>query len=167
MALTIETGAGIPDADSYATVAEVRAYAASRGISLPAADGEVEILLRQATDFLDSLESRYKGDRVASDQALAWPRSDVYLFESETPVDITAIPDQLKRGQMQLACDANTFALQPTGSGREVVRQKVDVIETEYAKTGQGSVQPVFNKAMAILEPLLTAGGMSVQTLRV
>src|SRR5688572_8818215 len=133
MALTIETGAGVTGADSYASVAEARAYATSRGITSLTAltDAQVEVLLRKASDFLESLESRFKGSRVADDQALAWPRSDVYLFSSDTLFDEEDIPAQILTAQCQLACDAAGTDLLPNGTGREVIRQKVDVIETE------------------------------------
>lgn len=169
MALTLEDGTGVVDADSYASLAELNAYAASRGITLAGNDAAKEVLLRNAADYLDSLESRFKGDRVDPEQALAWPRSGVYLFESEVEFANDAIPAQLIKAQCQLACDAEAGGtnLLPNGSGREVLRTKVDVIETEYAKTGQGAVLPRFTKALAILEPLFSGGGMSVQTVRV
>lgn len=166
MALIIETGAGVPDADSYASLAELATYATSRGITLTAAtDTAKEVLLRKAADYLDTLEPKFRGSRVEADQALAWPRSDVLLYGVAFAED--AIPDQLIKAQCQLACDADTLNLQPNGAGREVIRQKVDVIETEYAKQGTGSVKPELNKAMAILEPLLNSNGFAVQTVRV
>lgn len=168
MSLTIEDGSLVANADSYASVAEAQAYATSRGLSLPATDGAIEVLLRQAADYLDSLENRYKGNRVESDQALAWPRSDVYLFDSTTVLPETEIPVLLKRAQCQLAVDANTLTLQPTGSGQEILKQKVDVIEVEYAERGSVVIQPEFTKALAMLEPLFKgAGGFTIRTVRV
>lgn len=168
MALTIETGAGIAGANSYATVAQAQAYAAARALTLPAGTPAVEALLIKAADFLESLEDQFKGSRVESDQALAWPRTDVYLFDSTDMFGEDEIPVQLINAQCQLAFDGVANTLQPTGSGREVIRTKVDVIETEYAKRGSGTIQPDFNKAMAILAPLLdNSSGFSLTTLRV
>lgn len=168
MALIIETGAIVEGANSYASVAQARAYAEARGITLPAGDADVEKLLVKACDYIDSQEERFKGERVSADQPLAWPRSGVFLFASETEFDRESIPAQLIKAQCQLAFDAVATDLQPTGTGREVVREKVDVIETEYAKTGSGSVTPELNKADAILSPLFkNQGGFALRTLRV
>lgn len=169
MALTIETGAGVANADSYASVAEARAYASARGVTLSAVDGDVEILLRKACDYLDSLETEYKGSRVESDQALAWPREDVFLFDSEEAFPSTDIPDQLLRAQCQLAVDAVATDLQPTGTGRETLMERVEgAVEVQYAERGSGSVTPELNKANAILGPLLkSGGGFGLTTVRV
>lgn len=159
MALVVETGLLVPAAVSYVTAAEARAYAAARGITLSASDAIVEPLLVQAMDYLDRYEDDYQGSRVDVTQALPWPREGVYLLGELFASD--AIPAALKKAQMQLAIDASNGDLQPTGSGREIVRQKVDVIETEYAKTGSGSVTREFNKAFDILKPLLKTGALA------
>lgn len=166
MALTIETGTGVAGANSYATVAEARTFASTRGVTLSASDPAVEVLLVKASDFMNSLESKFKGTRVSPTQALAWPRENVYLFGSTVAALPTALPACLKQAQCQLAMDAVTLDLLPNGKGREVIRQKTDVIETEYAKSGTGSITPRLNKAMALLEPVFK-GGLSVQTVRV
>ena len=168
MALTIEDGTIVAGADSYATVAEARAYALSRGVTLSATDSVVEILLRKGSDFIESLEDRFKGDRTDPAQPLAWPRAGVILFNATDEAPDDEIPELLKRAQIQLAMDAVDIDLQPTGSGREIIKTKVDVIETEYAKRGSGSILPELNKAMAILQPLLNGGGsFSISTVRV
>ncbi len=165
MALTIETGAGVPNADSYVTVQAARDYASSRGLPFPTPDADAEVLLRRACDYLDTLEEQYKGARTTGTQPLAWPRLAVIVFGEEVADD--SIPDQLKRAQCQLACDAKTTSLMPNGTGREVLRTKVDVIETEYAKSGSGTVTPELNQAMAILAPLLESNGLVLRTVRV
>lgn len=168
MALIIETGDGVTDANSYATLAEWKSFAALRGIAVPT-DAAIEAALIQAADYIESLEDRFKGDRVLADQALAWPRQNVYLFGSSTALDDDYIPPQLKTGQNQLAADAIALggSLMPNGSGRQVVREKVDVLEVEYANTKSSSVLPVFNKALSFLAPLFGNGGMTVKTIRV
>lgn len=168
MSLVIEDGSSPSGAESYATVAELRSFATSRGITgVPVGDTACEVLLRKACDFLGTLEGRYKGARTADDQPLSWPRSSVYLFGTTTLFADDEIPTQVVTAQCQLACDAITTELQPLGTGREVIKQKVDVIETEYGKTGGGTVQPEFNKAMGILAPCLNGGGFGVQSVRV
>lgn len=166
MTLIIEDGTGVSGANSYASVAEARAYASARGLTLPATDGAVEVLLVQACDMLQSLEPRYKGARVTDTQELAWPRQSVYLFGSSAPLGTTSIPAILKQAQCQLAFDASQTTLQPTGEGRQVIEKQTDVLITKWSDTRASTIQPVFNKAMGILAPLLRS--MSVlSTLRV
>lgn len=166
MPLTIETGAGIVGANSYATVEEARAYATARGLTLPATDGPVEAALVLACDKLETY--RYRGAKTAADQALMWPRAEAYLDGAYDAVATDYIPAQLKFAQCQFAVEsANGADLQPTGSGREVIEKTVDVLTTKYAPTGAGTVTPQFNKAEAILAPLLASAAFGLSTLRV
>ena len=167
MALIVETGAGVTDAEAYASASDLTAFAAKYGITLPAGDPAKEVLLRKGADFLESLESRFKGSRVDSLQALAWPRSDVFLFGATEALATGTLPDALVKAQLQLACDAITVDLQPTGTGQEVVRKKVDVLEVEFAKRGSGSIIPELNKAMGILAPLFNDGSFALTSTRV
>lgn len=162
MSLTIEDGSGVVSANSFATVAEARAYAGARALSLPATDADVEALLVKACDFLGAQESRYQGQRSAVAQALAWPRSAVYLFGSLEPLPSNQIPSILKQAQCQLAVDVVSGDLQPLGEGREVLQETVGPLTTVYAARGSTSVTPQPNKALAMLEPLFK----SVNSLR-
>lgn len=158
MSLTIEDGTGVAGANSYATVAEARAYATARGLTLSATDSIVETALVLACDKLESY--RYKGTKTTGEQPLAWPREDVDVEGSDDALANDAIPDKLKQAQCQLAVEsAAGTQLQPTGTGREVIKQTVDVIVTEYARRGSGSITPEFNKAEAMLVSLLQSGG--------
>lgn len=156
MALTIEDGSIIAGANSYVTLVEARAFASARGITLPAEDATAEILAIKAVDFLEAQRNHYEGAKLERDQPLQWPRQEAYLDGFEIYED--EIPDILKNAQCQLMMDVfSGLDLQPNGTGREVVREKIDVLETEYAQTGSGVLQPIFAKAMAYLEPLFGA----------
>lgn len=166
MALVIETGSGVPGANSYASVAEARAYATARGLSLPADDTAVERALVLACDKLETYA--YKGDKADESNPLEWPRQNVYVGAATEPLDNDAIPDRLKTAQCQLAYDSTKVELQPTGTGREVIATKVDAIETRYAQRNSGSIRPELNKAEDILKPLLsTSGGFGLSVVRV
>lgn len=168
MPLIIEDGTIIEGANSYATVAQARAYATARGLSLPTADGAVESALVLACDKLQSY--RYKGSQVSpATQPLVWPRSEVYFDGEDTPLDAATIPACLISAQCQFAFEASGGTdLQPTGTGQEVILEKVDVIETHYQPRQSGTVQPEFNKAESILAPILQNGsGLSLRAYRV
>lgn len=159
MSLVIENGSLVAGANSYVSVAEARAYAEARASTFPAGNAEAEAALIVANDYLESLRAEFKGSKVdPATQSLQWPRQGVQIDGWNVPVD--HIPKELKAAQCQLAIEAAAGTdLMPTGDGREVIREKVDVLETEYAPGAGGSPQPYLAKARALLAPLLSAGG--------
>lgn len=166
MALVIEDGSGVAGANTYIDADAARAFAAARGLSLPAADADVEVLLIKAMDFIEAFRADFQGIKTSPDQPLQWPRTGATL--DGYPLAEDAIPATLASAQAQLAADANLQELMPTGSGREVVMEKVDVISVQYAESGNGNPQPVFTKAEALLKPLLKSGLFgSLRSLRV
>jgi len=108
-------------------------------------------------DLVESFRDRFRGVKTATDQPLQWPRTYVYidgtLFASDD------IPDELKNAVCQLAVEAVSIDLQPNLGGRTVTKQKVDVVEVEYAARGAASDYTVFSKANAFLSPLLSSTG--------
>lgn len=155
MALVIEDGSGVTDANSYASVTDARAYALARGLELPVDDADVEILLTNAVDLIESLRSRFKGQKTDNAQAMQWPRKCVYIDDNCEPFPDNAIPVELVKAQCQFAFDSSVTELQPTGDGRQTISEKVDVLEVHYSDQDGSVVQPVFTKAYAILQPLL------------
>lgn len=170
MALIIENGSLVVGATSFVSVAEVRAYAAARASTVPAmggpGDAQIEAACIVAIDFLESLRDKYQGSKVdASTQALQWPRTGAYLDGAE--ILQTAIPRILKDAQCQLALEVcNGVDLMPSGDGREVIRKKIDVLETEW-KPGTGSnPQPALTRVRALLAPLLRYGTGQLTVIR-
>lgn len=166
MALIIEDGTGVANANSYVSLVDARAWAALRGVSLPAVDADAEVALMKAMDFIEALRLRFSGSKTLSTQSLQWPRTGATL--DGVALDDDAMPSELRSAQVQLAIDSTSVDLQPTGTGQEVLREKIDVIEVQYAERGAGTVQPQLNKAMAFLEPLFKNSGFStLRTVRV
>lgn len=161
MALIVEDGTGVAGANSYTTVVAARAYALARGVTLSAVDSDVEVLLIKAMDYIESLRGQYQGERTYTSVTnnLVWPRYGVYI--DNAPLDYKTIPAVLKAAQAQLAMDAVSTDLMPTGSGREVIRERVEgVVEVEYNPLGITSVQPALTRAKALLAPLMMSGGL-------
>lgn len=156
MTITVEDGSGIADANSYVTIADYRAYASQRGVSLPVADPDVEPQLIQAMDYLEI--QPWAGYPTYDDQALAWPRSGVYISGSE--IAENAIPGKIKFAQMQLAIQVNAgVVLLPTViGGAAIKRDKVGPLETEY-DTGNVGIMPYFASISALIKPYLTGLG--------
>lgn len=163
MALVVEDGTGVANANTYASVAEAKAFAGLRGATLPSADTDIEILLIKAMDFLEAQSSRFQGSRTHTTQLLSFPRTGVTI--DNLSVDANAIPSELKYAQIQLAIEANTTDLQPTrqsGASGPVTRKKVDTIEIEYSSEKARGFTPAFAKADAHLSKLFVRGGLSL-----
>ena len=79
MTLIVEDGSIVENANSYVSVDDARTFASLRGVTLPASDAEVEVLLIKATDFIEAQRLRFQGSKVNQDQALQWPRTGVYV----------------------------------------------------------------------------------------
>lgn len=172
MDLIIEDGTGVEDANSYATVQQCKDYCASRGFllvdsdSVALTDEVISQLLVRACDYLQGL--KFKGNKTDEANALEWPRENVFIGNNEAALESDTIPAKVIAAQCRLAYDSNTTDLQPTGDGREVVREKVDVIEVQYNPRGSGSVIPQPNAALSILTPYLEDGGVfSLRSVRV
>src|SRR5690606_25452715 len=112
VALEIEDGTGVPDADSYATAAELADRAAAYGGTVPGDDTGREVLLRRAAEAMNAM--RWKGRRVSALQALAWPRSGVTVDGEVLPSD--EIPAGIKYGQMALAAEIHADDIDPPES---------------------------------------------------
>lgn len=154
MALIIEDGTGVDNANSYISVAEARSFASLRSLILPSSDSEVEVLIVKAFDYLESLD--YKGNHANPPQSAEFPRRDLYLqgiLFSESQ-----IPYKLKQAQSQLTYEAVNIDLQPTGNGKEVIKEKVDVVEVQYSEKGINVARPTFTTVNSFLKDLLKSG---------
>lgn len=131
MALVIEDGSGVPGADSYATAAELANRAEAYGWTIPADTAGQEILLRRAAEAMNALD--WKGRRVSATQSLAWPREGVEVDGELLPDDM--IPGPIQYGQMALAAEIHADDTDPPEQKQgAVTREKVDVLEVEYAE---------------------------------
>lgn len=156
MALTIEDGTGVPGANSYNSLPEIRSFASARGLDLPAADADLEILAIQAFDYIESFRTRFQGMKTTVSLRHQWPRSGVVVDGYYVPSDV--IPAELKDAHAQATVEAYSTDLMsnPTAA---VKKEKVDVLEVEYQESSPVSMSPSFPKVDAFLAPLLSSGG--------
>ena len=135
----VEDGTGYSNTNSYLEIVDADEIISNYGNSalwLAATDDAKETALRQATRYLD-LHYLWSGYKVAQDQALQWPRYEMY-DEDGWLVDYTVIPNRLKEACAYLAIkviDGNTL-LEDFVNNSKVKRTK-DVIgpiteEREY-----------------------------------
>ena len=129
--LVIEDGAGLPDAESYATAAELVVYGGKFGVTLPVEEAAQEALLRRAALVMEGMS--WKGRKASGDQALAWPRRGVELDREIKPD--SHIPSRIKCGQMALAAELHADDIDPIEQRKgAVTKEKVDgAVEREYA----------------------------------
>jgi hypothetical protein len=159
MALIIEDGTIVTDANSYITIAEYRLYGSERGLTITADDTLAEQQLKRSMDYLLTYEDDYQGYRQSSEQELSFPRSPIYVFGFDQSGQI---PVNLKNGQARLAYDAASSELQTNGAGQEVIEEQVGPLKTKYNPNGATNPQPNFTEALSILDPLFKEGTGSI-----
>lgn len=171
MALIIETGAGLPDADSYTSVADADAYHAKRQNTAWAAfdSPTKESLLIKATEYMvGQYRERWKGCRRTTTQALDWPRYDVELddvgfgaYAAYVASDI--VPDQVQNACAVLALQANSGDLAPAIK-RTVKEKVIGPIKTVYA---DGAPEYVRYRAVdQMIKPFLCGSGLTGRMVR-
>lgn len=155
MALIVEDGSIVIGANSYVTTAEIRAYADSRGISLPAENSALEIMAVLAFDYIESFYLQFGGKRTQVGQRTAWPRTGVVV--EDYTVGPHEIPWQLKEAQCQATAEAIEADLMPNPSGGAIKSEKVDVIEVVYQDSAEATTSggiaylPKVNAKLALL----------------
>ena len=107
MALTLilETGAGLANANSYATVAESDAYHDGHLYATAwtgATSGNKAAALVMATRLIDA-EIQFLGLRTIMTQALQWPRTDVPNPDADAVLADNALPAVLVRATCEQA----------------------------------------------------------------
>lgn len=136
MTLTVEAGIGLPDAESYASVAAADARCASLGVTDWASrtEPQKEIALRRATQFMvANYRSRWAGRRVYQAQALDWPRYDVCV--DDFVVVSNTVPLEVVNACIDLAArTAAGIELLPDldVGNNQIKRDKTGPLETEY-----------------------------------
>lgn len=162
MTLTVEDGSNVSGADSFITLAECDAYHMARGNSSWASDDAKEPAIRRATANLSSKIWSGKPTNARS-QALAWPRTGVVDANGYTIAE-DEIPQEIKDAACELALRelVSPNSTNPDFVASEKIkREKIDVIETEYADTANNSqsITPVFQVVDALIGQFLSNGG--------
>lgn len=149
MALLVEDGTGLADAESYVTVAAFRAYATSYGQDVTAkTDAECEVQLRLAAQWIDT-RWRYKGVRLKASQALEFPRSGLTDWSGYKQ---TGVPARVARATSELAIRglAGTSLVPDLDRSAWIKSESVGPISTTYADGAPQST--VFSVVERLLE---------------
>jgi hypothetical protein len=160
MALIVEDGTGLANANSYVSEAECTAYLAARGKTIA---GTKEVAIIKAMDFMrQKYRGRWQGIKKTDAQALDWPRYDV-LVDGYSVLS-TIVPVEVKNACCELAFRADTEDLMADLT-QGVKREKIDVIEVEYDTSS--SQQKRYAAVESILGPYLTGASNMVRLQRV
>jgi len=155
MSITVNT-------NSYVTRQELIDYADARGITVPDT-AETDVLLINATDFLETYEGRFLGSRATAEQALAWPRQGVVLRGFKVPDD--EVPELVKQVQKEIALDLQAGVDLYNREDRQIVtRERVDgAVEVAFATPNVVGVRLQQSKAMNLLRLITTGGTITLE----
>lgn len=150
-AFLVETGVGLAEANSYASVEFADTYLSINVQQFAAWDAlsptEKQHLLARASQYLDRM-IRWNGTKVVEDSGLRWPRAEVYNTDCYLIPD-TVIPRELMEAAVELATYFNQQDLtrRVAGSG-ELEELHVDVIELHYSEAPEQEVVPAWVLAL-------------------
>lgn len=170
MAFKVEDGTGLPDSNSYLSVEAADSYFTDVGnakwLSLTV-DAKQSCLV-QATRYMDArFGSRWRGEQLKPDQALAFPRVNI------APGIPDGMPKALLNATAEYAVRATPGPLAPdpqydaTGRLYTKMYKRIGPIITEYdydSAKGSMTVQwPPYPLADAMLRPLLAYAGAVIR----
>lgn len=142
MALVVEDGSVVPNADSYISVVDADAYFASRlyADAWNAADADTkEKALKTATFWLD-VKVRWRGDKADEASALQWPRKNVCnnfggkLPDEEMPKFLLAATAELAKSFLE----SDRLAESDTGGFKHIRIDTISLDMTSRASNGAG-----------------------------
>ena len=154
--VVVETGAGLPDADSYLSVQEAIQYHTARGnlawLRLTTLEAR-DIALRLATDYLrQEYSGLWKGCKTHAHQRLDWPREGVCVDGFDVPAD--SVPEAVRHGCAELALRVLQGPLSPDLKPQPI-RKTAGPITVEYDPGGRQS--PHYSAVDGLLRPYLQA----------
>jgi hypothetical protein len=168
MALVVEDGSGLSNAEAYISEADADTYFTAHGDPTTwtnATTAQKEVALREGTAYLDlNYGLKWKGTRSSTTQALTWPRQNCAGLDSEA-IASTAIPQQLKDANCEAALDYLTDGdLFPDVTGSEVgakrTRVKVGEIEEEVEYAGTKTLRKVYQRVHKLIAPFISSAGV-------
>lgn len=153
MAIVIEDGSGLANAEAYISVADADTYFSLRGNAAWAAltETQKEQALRRAVDYMTAVYGqRWKGERSSATQALDWPRDGVLGVASDV------VPVAVGRANAELAVRASAGDLL-ADQGAQVKQETVGPISVTYADGARQWIR--YAMVDGLLAGLLRDGG--------
>jgi hypothetical protein len=158
MALIVEDGTGLEDANSYVSLDEADQYHSDRNNTawLSLTEQEKTGRLINAAAYMGGFS--FKGLRLNPEQGLSFPR----YYPPEDKPESAAIPRKVKSCQCEMALQTSLLA---PSDGRVISEERIEgAIDTKY-DTSRAYAQPVYPAINLYLGPYLwteqTGGGVS------
>ena len=143
----VETGEGLPNANSLASVQDFKDYYSLRNIDISTlTDTQIEGFLVLGTDYIVQ-KYDFKGSKLKDTQSLPFPR----VVNNET-----IFPTNVKYATILLAYKSQNGSLL-ADSQQQVKKEKVDVLEVEYMDGSSSEV--IYNDVLGYLKPYLSNAG--------
>lgn len=170
MALTVEDGTGLSNADAYISLAEFKTFASNRNYRWEDyEDFQIEASIRLATGWIDTY-NRYKGQRLKTTQALEFPRADLIDWSD---YEVAGVPARVKQACAELSFKGLTEALYADESRGGMVKSEsvgpISVTYADNAPTGkvwtfaQNLLKQYVRDPNSILGPMWTEPAMPSQ----
>ena len=150
MAVVVEDGSIVANANSYADETALDDYAAARGVTIT---GDQEQRLVQAMDYIEN--QAFLGSKLTKAQTTQWPRSGVTI--DGFTVEEDEIPTELINAQLATALSIDGGNNPLSDLGRETKREKVGDLEVEYADSAREDTE--LRAVDTWLSKLLVGGG--------
>ena len=157
MAIIVEDGTLVADANAYITVQFFRDWHSARGIDVADFEqGQIEAAIVKATDYVDKrFGTKFVGVLRDREQSLMWPRSDAFTNQNDY-IQTTTIPKELKRGVVEYAMialklidllplPANSFNTVDPDTGDTTVA-KGGLVQRESSKVGPIEEETWYNQ---------------------
>lgn len=150
--MPLDATPGGSQSNSYCLLVEANAYHAqtlNASAWTAASDANKEIALQWATRILDE-QVEWVGEIASADQALRWPRFDVYTRDNIL-LDSDSIPTFLKNATAELAKQLLASDRTAESSSVGIAELTVDVVRIVFDKNEQKAVLPpsVYNMVKA------------------
>ena len=163
--MALDTTIGGALTDSYATLAELNAYATAMGWTLTGTDAVKEAALRRSAVALDGSYG-FIGVRTYQTQERAWPRFWYGLIDG-WPVASDTIPEPVKNAQIELAyvilTGSNPLASYDGAVASE--RVKAGPVEADTVYSG-GKARTRYTAVDRIIAPYTVSGAGQVRMVR-
>lgn len=135
MALVIEDGSVVANANSYITVAEYKSWADARGITY-GTDEAVEQGILRAMDWFE--RQFFIGNKANENQLLQWPRTEAlidgyYADATEIPKEVKTALYEATKVELDGYSELNT-------QDRKTIREQVGDISVQYAENSENRV---------------------------
>lgn len=165
MALVVEDNTGLPDAESFVSVADADTYFTNRGdpsewSSLSVAEKEAN--LRVAAEYLkNEYAGSWKGSLFDKDQRLPFPRLNLYNAEN---ILIEDVPTEIIDANCELALlNVNNSLRVGIVNDKNVKSRsvRVDTISEEVEFVGASNTKPVYPYILSMISQYLKAGSIS------